>query len=66
MVTVAAVIFPKVEMFCNQALRKTGDNFCRQQNTFQVTKPQKCEDLIMWSLTWKQLSNFITVSKSLL
>lgn len=33
MVTVAAVIFPEVEMFCNQALTETGGNFCRQQNT---------------------------------
>lgn len=35
-----AVIFPKVEMFSNQAFRKTEDNFSRQQNTFQVTKLQ--------------------------
>lgn len=32
MVTVAAVIFPEVEMFCNQALTKTVGNFYRQQN----------------------------------
>lgn len=49
MVTVAAVIFPEAEMFCNQVLMKTGDNFLNK--TLQVTDPWKCYDLIMWSLT---------------
>lgn len=55
---VSSVTFPKMKMFCNQAFMMTEGNFCRKQNTFQVTKLQIFKDPISLDLTRKQPSNF--------
>lgn len=65
MVTEAAITFPKVQVFCNQVFMKTEDNFCRQQNAFQVTKLQVLKDPISSNFDMKtaeQLLNCLDIA----